>query len=416
MYIFMGDLTYNDTKPYEDQFWAKNRIDLRQGWVDQVDLANKSLLFRHGHTMTYDQLVVATGSKPNRFGWPGEDLEGVQSLYSLQDLDVMELNVRNTQHAVIVGGGLIGVEVAEMLLTRGVKITYLVRENHFWNSVLPEEEAQLVDREIRRHAIDLRLNEELQEILPDPQRRVRAVITKTGEEIPCQMVVLTTGVSPNIGMLQASGLECDRGVLVDQYFKTSADQVWAGGDCAQHRQPPAGRRAIEPVWYTGRIHGEHIAANLLGDQVPYKPGLWFNSAKFFDIEYQTYGDVPSRGNAENESFYWEDPSGRKSLRINFTKATGVVTGVNAFGIRHRHTVWEQWMMEGQTIEQALSHLGAVNFDPEFFKQYERDIVNAFNARFPERTVTLVTKKGLFSEVFQKFRSPTPNALTGRQAS
>jgi 3-phenylpropionate/trans-cinnamate dioxygenase ferredoxin reductase subunit len=401
MYIFMGDLAYEDTKPYPDDFWAKNRIDLKRGWVDAIDPVAKRLTFKNGDLLAYDELVLATGAKSNKFGWPGQDLHGVQGLYSYQDVENMEKYAPTTKRAVIVGGGLIGVEVAEMLLTRGIAVTFLVRENAFWTAVLPCAEAQLVGREIVRHRIDLLYETELKEILPDVQGRVRSIVTKEGEEIPCEMVFLTAGVSPNTDLAKVSGIACDRGILVDPHFRTSTPNVRAGGDCAQHRVVPPGRRPVEQVWYTGKIHGEHIAANLCGEDRPYTPGIWFNSAKFFDIAYQTYGVVMPQPNEGEESFYWEHPSGDKSLRVNFRGDTGELAGVNVFGIRHRHAVWESWIASRTRVEDALGDLGAANFDPEFFRQYEPAIVAAFNSHYPERTVKLKTRKGLFSPAIAK---------------
>lgn len=405
MYLFMGDLKFEDSKLYPDDFWPKNRIELKCGWVETIDTAAQRLMFQNGDALNYDELILATGALSNKFGWPGQDLDGVQGLYSFQDLESLEKLVPSTRRAVIVGGGLIGVEVAEMLLTRGIAVTFLVRENAFWAGVLPCDEARLVGREILRHGVDLRYENELREILPDSRGRARALVTKTGEEIPCEMVFLTAGVSPNTGLAKISGIECDRGILVDQHFRTSTPHVWAGGDCAQHRAVPPGRRAVEQVWYTGKIHGEHIAANICGEGRPYRPGIWFNSAKFFDIEYQTYGVVRPQPKEGEESFYWEHPDGDKSIRINFRGDTGELEGVNVFGIRHRHAIWEKWIAGGTRVQDALGDLGAANFDPEFFRQYEPAIVAAFNARYPERATALKTRKGLFSAAITKLLAP-----------
>ncbi|MFL0683162.1 MAG: FAD-dependent oxidoreductase [Algoriphagus aquaeductus] len=126
------------------------------------------MVFDSGEKLTYDVLVIASGSKPNKFGWPGQNLEGVQGLYSRQDLDQMEKNThQGVKRAVIVGGGLIGIEMAEMLAYKKIPVTFLVREKGFWDNVLPKEESELVGRHIREHHIDLRLETELKEILSD---------------------------------------------------------------------------------------------------------------------------------------------------------------------------------------------------------------------------------------------------------
>ena len=413
MYIYMGHMTFNDTKPYEDGFWEKNRIGLIHDHVERVDPANRQLHLRKGDTVPYDKLIVSCGSTSNKFGWSGQDLIGVQGLYSHPDVVNMERFTWGIERAVIVGGGLIGIEMAEMFLSRNIPVTFLVRERHFWDIVFPQEEAMMIERHMREHHVDLRLETELKEILPDGAGRVRAAVTNHGETIPCGFVGLTVGVRPNIDFLEGSGIETDRGVLVNEYFETNAEDVSAGGDCAQFRTPPPGRRPVEQVWYTGRMHGEHMAANLYGDRRPYNPGVWFNSAKFFDIEYQTYGMVPSQLPEDQDTLYWEHPDGKKAVRINWCRSARGVTGFNLFGIRGRHSVCETWVSEGRTIEHVLQHLGAMNFDPEFFKPFEREIIRDYNQNEPGRHIEPATGKGLFTQyMYSLFQRGTQRGDAG----
>ena len=311
MYIYMGHMKYEHTKPYEDWFWEKNRLDLVRGWVKSVDFDAKALQMEDGSKIGYDKLVIATGSKSNKFGWPGQDLEGVQGLYNMQDLDLMEKNTKGIQRAVVIGGGLIGIEMAEMLHSRHIPVTYLVRETHFWNGVIPKQEAQMIDRHIVENGIDLRLATELKEVLDDGNGRVKGVVTNKDETIDCQFVGLTVGVSPNVDFLRDSALEVERGVLVNEFLETNIPDVYSAGDCAQRRVPIKNRRPIEAVWYTGRMMAESLAKTLTGEKTSYDPGWWFNSAKFFDIEYQTYGHVWAKLKENEQEFYWEHSSGKK---------------------------------------------------------------------------------------------------------
>jgi hypothetical protein len=152
------------------------------------------------------------------------------------------------------------------------------------------------------------------------------------------------------------------------------------------------------------MHGEHIAANLCGEARPYRPGIWFNSAKFFDIEFQTYGAVGPEPGAGEEDFFWEHPGGEKSFRLRFDRATGAVRGVNVFGMRHRHAVWEHWIAGGTPAGEVVSDLGAANFDPEFYRQHEPEIRAAFNVRFPGHAAVARTGKGLFSGLMARLFS------------
>ena len=382
MYIYMGHMKYEHTKPYEDHFWTKNRIELKRAYVSKVDTASKQLELAGGETMAYDKLILAVGSKPNKFGWPGQDLDGVQGLYSYQDLELLEKNAPNKKvckRAVIVGGGLIGIELAEMLHTRGIPVTFLVREKSFWGGVLPEGESGMINRHIKNHHIDLRLGVNLKEILANDQGRARAVvIEETGEVIDCDLVGLTAGVSPNIDFLRDSGIELGRGVKVNRFLETDRPDVFAIGDCAEQHQPIGNRRAVEAVWYTGRMMGEAVARTICRKRTAYKPGHWFNSAKFFDIEYQTYGWVFAKPREGESHFHWRHADDTKCITVATETATGRFLGINTFGIRMRHEVFDRWLTEERTTDYVLENLAEANFDPEFYRKMEPQILKAYH--------------------------------------
>lgn len=387
MYVYMGHMKFEHTQPYENEFWQKNTIDCVKGYVTQVNTANKQLRIEGIGTMDYDTLVIATGSTPNRFGWPGQNLQGVQGLYSKQDLELLEKNAPNKEkcpRAVIVGGGLIGIELAEMLRSRDVPVTFLVRESSFWNGVLPSGASQMINEHILEHHIDLRLNTNLQEIVPNAAGRVKSVIiAETGEEIPCAMVSLTAGVSPNIDFLKDSGIELGRGVKVNRFLETNIEDVYAIGDCAEQREAIGNRRPVEAVWYTGRMMGETVAQTLCGRRTPYAPGHWFNSAKFFDIEYQTYGWVfpEERRQAYEAHFHWRHPCKKKCITIAFHKESQQFLGINTFGIRMRHAIFDRWLTEKREVDYVMEHLPEANFDPEFYTQHEPEIIAKYNTDF-----------------------------------
>jgi NADPH-dependent 2,4-dienoyl-CoA reductase/sulfur reductase-like enzyme len=398
MYVYMGQMKWEHTQPYEPHFWKKNRIDLLQDWVKTLDFETKTLGFASGETLTYDVLVLATGSKPAFFGWPGQDLKGVQGLYTKQDLETMEAATsKPIQRAVIVGGGLIGIEMAEMLTYKKIPVTFLVRESRFWEQVLPEQEAELVQKHISAHSIDLRLQTELKEILADELENVRAVVTTTGEEIPCEFVGIATGVTPNVDFLKNTTLAVGKGVKVNAYFESSVPDVYAIGDCAEFEQPPGpGRRNLEQVWYTGRMHGETLAYNFCNKPVSYQPGVWFNSAKFFAIEYQTYGIVRSEAVAGVPCFYWEHRLGKVSFRMEMDEA-GKIVGVINLGFRLRHEFFDRAIREKWSGQQVIQRLEEGVFDPEFYAPYHLEIQQAFQDQFGIAIST--SKQSFFEKIF-----------------
>jgi NAD(P)H-nitrite reductase large subunit len=380
MYIYMGHMKYEHTKPYEDWFWKKNKIDLLHDHVSTVDIHKKSLSLKSRKSLGYDKLIIATGSKPNKFGWPGQELPGVQGLYAYPDLELMEKNTKDIKRAVIVGGGLIGIEMAEMLLSRKIEVSFLVRENEFWDNVLPKQEASMISRHVRSHHVDLKLNTELKAIQGGAEGHVKSITTNTGETIECQFVGLTVGVSPNIEFLKDSGIDAKRGVLVNEFLQTNVADVFAVGDCVERTYELPGRRTVEQVWYTGRMMGEVVAQTICGDKTTYEPGPWFNSAKFFDIEYQTYGNVGNTLKEDEVDFYWEHASGMKCVHIVWNKMNDQFIGINTFGIRMRHEYFDKWLREKKTIDFVMDHLPEANFDPEFFERHETEIRSAFKAQ------------------------------------
>jgi len=384
MYIYMGHMKYEHTKPYEDSFWKKNRIELLQEYVTDIDTDQKKVALQSGDALRYDSLIIATGSKPNKFGWPGQDLPQVQGLYSKQDLDKLEKNAPNNavcKRAVIVGGGLIGIEMAEMLLSRNIPITFLIREDSFWDGVLPQGDSELITRHIFKHHVDIRLATNLKEIHADASGNVKSItLAETGEEIQCDVVGLTAGVSPNIDFLKDTSIETKHGVLVNRQLETNIPDVYAIGDCAEQHEGIGNRRPIEAVWYTGRMMGEAVAQTICGHRREYNPGHWFNSAKFLDIEYQTYGWVFAAPRDGETHFHWRHADDDKCITISYDKSTRLFIGINTFGIRLRHETMDRWLTEQRDVDYVLQHLKEANFDPEFYRHYEKEILNSFTSQ------------------------------------
>jgi NAD(P)H-nitrite reductase large subunit len=402
MYVYMGHMKFEHTQPYENWFWKKNKIDLKKRFVNSVNLDKKQLEFSNGEILSFDKLILATGSKPNKFGWPGQDLNGVMGMYHKQDLEKLEKFAPNNtvcNRAVIVGGGLIGIELAEMLRSRKIPVTFLVRESSFWNGVLPAQESEMINKHIKEHHIDLRLNTNLKEIKSDEFGQVKSIIIEeTGEEIYCNVVGLTAGVSPNIDFLKDSKIESGRGIKVNRFLETNIPNIYAIGDCAEQQEPIGQRRNIEAVWYTGRMMGETIAQTICNQKTEYKPGHWFNSAKFLDIEYQTYGWVFSeRNKKENETYFqWQHTKENICITVSYDKVSHKFLGINTFGIRMRHEFFDKILTQNKSVAYVLEHLADANFDPEFYKLYEAEIVAKFNK---ENNTNIQLKKKSWKRIF-----------------
>ncbi len=382
MYVYMGHMRLEDIQPYANDFWEKNRIDRIHDRVTSIDFETCTLMLKSQKQLRYSKLVIATGSSPRMPAIEGIHLNGVQGLYHLDDLSRLEKRThppgQGVKKAVVVGGGLIGVELAEMLHSRGIHVTLLIRDDRYWAAALPDQEARLIAQHLTTHGIELRFNETLVK-LEGTDQQLSAVYTDSGERLECEFCGLTIGVQPNVAFLASTPLELDRGILVDQYLQTNIPNVFAAGDCVQMRQPLAGRKAIEPVWYTGRMMGEVLGATLAGNPTEYRPGVWFNSAKFFDIEYQVYGAI-SGDVSEPLSHYWSPGNGRQCMRFAFDDQF-VFKGVHALGMRLRHETIDRWLQQSKPMKEVLQRWHEANFDSEFSKRYETEIIHSWNKRF-----------------------------------
>ena len=239
----------------------------------------------------------------------------------------------------------------------------------------------MVTELIRAAGMDLRLGVEMNQVLDDDTGRATAVVTSEGERIDCQVVGLTAGVSPNKALAEAMGVPCGRGILTDGSLRAKVPGVWAAGDCAELEAPGEERNMIQQVWYTGKAQGRlaaeamHAAAG--GQALPaYDPGIWFNSAKFLDLEYQTYGQVGFRLAGE-QHLLWQAEG--KLLRI--VHIDGLAVGFNAMGLRWRHRVCEDWIRGQRDVGYVLEHLEDAGFDPEFYRRHEPEMRRCMAAQY-----------------------------------
>ena len=376
MYVFAGQLTLKDTEPYDRGLYERMGFDRVRGRVKALDASGRALVLEGAGTLAYDRLLLAVGSVARPAPWPGASGPGVHTFVTLRDLEGLETEARRGQRVVVIGGGLIGVEVAEILKDRGLAVTFVIRESWYFPVALEEREAALVAEHIRGHGVDVRLGVETEEVLRHPDGRVRGV-RAGGAEIPCDFVVAAIGVVPNTAFLAGSSaiLAKNGAVETDEALRSTAPDVWAAGDCANVTWIDGSRRP-EQLWYTARDQGRLAAASMLGDEVRYRRGTWYNSAKFFDLEYTTAGWVPAALDFDNEpvpatpeveTWFHRVPGTFESQRIVCREDR--VVGFNMLGSRWDHEVLLRFIHERRTLSWVTKHLHEAQFDEEFTRRY-----------------------------------------------
>lgn len=391
MYVLSGQLSYRDIEPHPRDLEDRLGIARVRGHVAGLDTARRQVRLAQGPPLPYDRLIVACGSKPRPAPWDGAGLAGIGHFVTLQDLRWLELClhgrhgvdlperheatadapasspyrlrpvVPRPKHPVVIGGGLIGIEVVECLLAAGLRPAFLWREDWFWSLALGRREGDWIAERLRDHGVEVLGQAEMQGFRGG--ERVEAVRV-SGREIPCDLAVVAIGVVPNTTWLgDALRLEPSGGIAVDEQLRASAPEVWAAGDCAAVPQPDGGRRP-ETLWYTGRAQGRIAGRNATEDGATYQRGPAYNAAKLMDCEYTTAGSIdglPAPGARE----WWHEERGavRSTLRIALD-AEDRVLGFNGLGRRWDHAVWLRWIHERRRLGWVLDHLHESSFDTE----------------------------------------------------
>ena len=377
MYVFCGQLTLAGTEPYDRGLYDRMGFSRVRERALAVRPSEHVLELRDGMRVTYVRLLLAVGSRARPAPWPGADGPGLHYFVSLRDLEGLDDDARAGMRAVVIGGGLIGVEVAEVLKRRGLQVTLVVREDWYFPLALDRAEASLVAEHLGQHGVDVRLGVNVTSIARGASGRPSSVRLETSEDVPCDLVVSTIGVVPNTAFLQDSGIALSKGgaVEVDAALRTNVADVWAAGDCANVTWADGSRRP-EQLWYTARDQGRIAARAMLGDEVGYRRGTWYNSAKFFDLEYTTAGWVPVLLNWDNtpldpgpEVGYWFQRVPRRFESQRIVCKGERVVGFNMLGGRWNHELLLEWIDERRSLDWVLPRLGQAQFDEELSARF-----------------------------------------------
>lgn len=366
MYAFMDRMTRRNLEPFERGVWDAQRIERVRGWVVDHVAATRTIALEDGRSLQYDRLVLALGTVPMVFNWEGLDAakDGVAHFVSMQHLEDCERLAKTARRAVVVGGGLIGIELVECLVHHGIPTTFLIREPWYWPVALGSHEAKMVVSHMQRHGVDVRLEDEMTRVHTDAAGRVTGIDTREKGKLPCDLLGICTGVRPAIDRIKAwtDAPALDRGVVVDGQFRTSLPDVFAIGDCATIHRPD--RPVLhELIWYSAKRHGQLVGAHTIwGDAIEYTPPLFFNSSRFFEIDYTTVGDV-MRVPAGTQSILLTHPKRDISLRI--VHDGDRVLGFNMLGARFNHELLQRWILERRHPAWVLDQLPSAQFDPEF---------------------------------------------------
>jgi 3-phenylpropionate/trans-cinnamate dioxygenase ferredoxin reductase component len=292
-----------------DAFYDEHNIDTRWGRkAVELDAVRRQVLLDDGIALTYDALLLATGSTPRKLMLPGAELTGVHYLRNIADVARIRADAHESKQAVIVGGGYIGLEVAATLREMGLGVVVLEAADRVMNRVVCEPVSRFYEAQHRSHGVEIELNARLEALIGDgANNRVTGARLAGGRTVPAQLVVVGIGVAPVDELARQAGLRCDNGIVVDQYCRTSDPNIYAAGDCARGPNKHYGVDIRLESVDNAFEQGTTAALNMLGivsehDKVP-----WFWSDQF-DLKMvivglaQGHDEVILRGDPATKAF------------------------------------------------------------------------------------------------------------------
>ncbi|SAK72443.1 nitrite reductase [Caballeronia temeraria] len=254
--VLAGEKSVDDIILNTREWYDANGITLHAGdAVIEIDRARRIVRSQKGVEARYDRLLIATGSKPFIIPVPGCDLSGVIAFRDIEDVETMLDAARDHRHAVVIGGGLLGLEAANGLQRQGMSVTVVHSSESLMDRQIDATASALLKRSLEAKGLLFAMAAQTAEIVGDD--RVRAVRFADGTQIDADLVVMTAGVRPNIALAKEAGLHCERAIIVDDTLQTFDPRVYAVGECVQHRSATFG--LVSPIWDQARVAGAHLA-------------------------------------------------------------------------------------------------------------------------------------------------------------
>jgi len=341
--LLAGEKRREDLALKPADWYAANEIDVLSGTrITAIDRAAKTLQTADGAVISYDKLIIATGSEAIRLPVPGGDLAGVVAFRDFADIDRMEAAIAKGGRAIVIGGGLLGLEAATGLSRRGLEVEVVHLMPCLMERQLDSEAAEALKNELESRGLQFHLATETAAILGDNAGNVRALRLKDGLEIAADLVVMACGIRPNVALARAAGLDIGRGIKVSDRLETSDPAIFALGECAEHRGRCYG--LVEPLYEQAAVLARHLS----GVKADYAGSTDATSLKVSGIAVFSAGDITGDNGAEVIVFRDAAENLYKKAVLRGNKLAGVVLFGNADDGR-----WYADLMRDQTDISAI---------------------------------------------------------------
>ncbi len=251
--------------------------------------------------INYDFLLIASGGSPYLLPWRGVDLDGVSTLYRLEEAKKVAKQACDAKDVVIIGGGSTAMKAIQNFKKIGLNISIIEKSSHLWPVGFDRKIARIVEKKIKENGIQIYLNEEVLEFKGE-NKKLTSVVLKSGREFPADLAVITIGIKPNIDFLIDSDINIDKGILVDMYMRTNIPNIFAAGDIAQIYDPIYEIPILHPTWENAKRQGKIAAKNLTGGTMKYKGTISIQTIKIFGFTAIAVGITHSKKNFDEISW------------------------------------------------------------------------------------------------------------------
>ena len=318
--VLADENTIDDIILNTPEWYEENGIELIAGVAATgIDRAAREVELADGRRVPYDRLVIATGSRPFILPVPGNDLEGVIGFRDIADVETMIEAAEKYRHAVVIGGGLLGLEAANGLMKNGMDVTVVHLMDTLMERQLDRTAGEMLRRSLEERGMKFVMPAETTELVDDGSGRVKALRTKDGREIPADLVVMAAGIKPNVTLAKEAGIHCERGIVVNDYMMTYDPRIYAVGECVQHRGVTYG--LVAPLYEQARVLANHLGGR---GWMTYQGSVTSTKLKVTGIDLFSAGDF--LGRPGSDEIVMHDPAGGtyKKLVLDGNRLTGAV--------------------------------------------------------------------------------------------
>ena len=346
--VLSGEQTLKEIMLNDVDWYEANGITLHLNKkIIHIDRVKREVVSEDGTRMPYDRLLLATGSNPFILPLPGKELQGVITYRDIHDTNEMIAASAKHKHAVVIGGGLLGLEAANGLKLRGMDVTVVHLMSTLMERQLDATAGAMLQASLEQRGLTFMLEQQTDSILGDDQGRVRAVKFKDDSEIPAQLVVMAVGIRPNTDLAQSAGLHCNRGIVVNDTMQTFDPRIYAVGECVSHRGTAYG--LVAPLFEMAKVAANHLALMGIGR---YAGSVTSTKLKVTGIDLFSAGNFI--GDESTEEIVLSDAVGGvyKKLVIKDNKLVGSVL----YGDTVDGTWYFKLMREGKDISEIRDHL------------------------------------------------------------